>query len=202
MVLQKCVELVRPENIPFAAAKHEGNPVEIITSMSSVVDLIILGSHGEFAKWGGGKLMGATVEAISRECNKSMLICPKDHRPFQRILVPYDGSVNSNRALPLAGYFATHFPSELIVFSVDNNSDIANQIANEGKKYLDSYEIQVQIATTSGHADEEIIKFANEKKFDLIIMGAYGHSRIKEAILGSTTERVMRNAKIPLLLVK
>jgi len=202
LVLQKCIELIRLENIPFTAAKHEGSPVEIITSQSSIVDLIALGSHGEFAKWGGGKLMGATVEAISRECNKPLFISPKEFRQFQRILVPYDGSVNSNRALPFAGYFATHFPVELTVFTVDNNLDFANQFVNEGKKYLDSYEIQVRTITRSGHADEEIIKFAHEEQFDLIIMGAYGHSRIKEAILGSTTAQVMRSTKIPLLLVK
>lgn len=146
--------------------------------------------------------MGATVEAISRECNKPLFISPKQFRPFQNILIPYDGSINSNRALPFAGYFSFNFKAVAHVFTVDNSVDSANSILREAKNYLESFEIEIQTRARRGHPDEEILKYADEKKMDLIIMGAYGHSRIKEAILGSTTERVMRNASIPVLLVK
>lgn len=201
-VLHKCVDMVRTENISYTASKLEGSPVEIISNQANIVDMIMLGARGEFAKWGRSKLMGATVEAISKECNKPLLISPKEFKPFKNILIPYDGSVNSNRALPYAGYFALNFKSVAHVFTVDTSLANANAILTEGKNYLQSYEVQIQTKARSGHADEEILNFANEKDMDLIVMGAYGHTRIKEAILGSTTERVMRNATIPLLLVK
>lgn len=201
-VLQKCVDIVRAENISYTASKHEGSPVEMISNQANIVDMIILGARGEFAKWGRSRLMGATVEAISRECNKPLFISPKVFRPFRNILIPYDGSINSNRALPYAGYFASSFKSIAYVFTVDNSLESANIILTEGKNYLQSYEIEIKTKARSGHADEEILNYANEKEMDLIVMGAYGHSRIKEAILGSTTERVMRNATLPLLLVK
>ncbi len=201
-VLQKCVDMVKAENISYTAEKHEGSPVEIISSQANIVDLILLGARGEFAKWGKNRLMGSTVEAISRECNRPIFISPRKFKPFKRILIPYDGSVNSNRALPFAGYFASNFKARANVFTVDNNEDIAKVVLTEGEKYLESFDIQIQTNGRRGHPDDEILNFVGEKNIDLIIMGAYGHSRIKKAIIGSTTERVMRNARIPILLVK
>ncbi len=201
-VLKKCEEMVKEAGVPYTAEKVEGSPVEILSSRATIADMVVLGAHGEFAKWGRSKLMGATVEAISRECIKPLFISPKDYREFKKILVPYDGSLNSNRALPYAGYFASQFGAKITVFTVDNNLELAKSVVEEGKNYLSAYEVELTTEIRRGNADEEIVNFSEEGGFDLIVMGAYGHSRIREAILGSTTEHVMRNAKIPLLLVK
>jgi len=201
-VLKKCEEIAQKEGVSYTAEKVEGSPVEILSNRAAIVDLVLLGAHGEFAKWGRSKLMGATVEAISRECIKPLFISQKDYREFKKILVPYDGSLNSNRALPYAGYFASQFGAGVTVFTVDNNLEMAKNVASEGTNYLSSYEVDLDLEIRRGNAEEEIINFSEEGGFDLIVMGAYGHSRIREAILGSTTEHVMRHANIPLLLVK
>ncbi len=200
-VLAKCEEFLKKENVDFTVEKIEVAPVDVICEKANVSDLVVLGAHGEFARW-GTKMMGATTEAISRQCEKPLFIAPQQVRHIQKILVPYDGSRNSNRALPMAGFFGSKFGASLVIFTVDENSEKANGIASEGKEYLSAYDIQVDIQTRKGDPDSEIVNFSEEGDFDLIIMGAYGHSRIKEAILGSTTERVMRNAKIPVVLVK
>ena len=51
-----------------------------------------------------------------------------------------------------------------------------------------------------GHAHEEIVRFLGETGTDLLFIGAYGHSRIIEMVLGSTTEYVLRNAPCPVFL--
>ena len=200
-VLAKCEEILKKEGVEFTAEKVEGSPVDAICEKANVTDLIVLGAHGEFARW-GTKMMGATTEAISRQCEKPLFIAQKDVRDIRKILVPYDGSRNSNRALPLAGFWASKFGASLIVFTVDSNTERAESIVQEGKEYLSAYDVPVETKTGKGDPDQEIVTFAEQNGCDLIIMGAYGHSRIREAILGSTTEQVMRNAKIPVVLVK
>ncbi len=200
-VLAKCEDILKKEKVDFTAEKVEGSPVDVICEKANVTDLIVLGAHGEFARW-GTKMMGATTEAISRQCEKPLFIAPKDVRDTKKILVPYDGSRNSNRALPMAGFWASKFGASLVVLTVDNNIERAESIANEGKEYLSAYDVQVDVQTRKGDPDQEIVNFSEEDGFDLIVMGAYGHSRIKEAILGSTTEQVMRSVKIPVVLVK
>jgi nucleotide-binding universal stress UspA family protein len=200
-VLAKCEEILKKEGVEFTAEKIEGSPVDVICEKANVTDLIVLGAHGEFARW-GTKMMGATTEAISRQCEKPLFIAQKDVRDIRKILVPYDGSRNSNRALPLAGFWASKFGASLIVFTVDSNTERAESIVQEGKEYLSAYDVPVEAKTGKGDPDQEIVTFGEQNGCDLIIMGAYGHSRIKEAILGSTTEQVMRNAKISVVLVK
>ena len=53
-----------------------------------------------------------------------------------------------------------------------------------------------------GHANEEIVKFLKERDADLLFIGAYGHSRIIEMVLGSTTEYVLRNSPCPVFLAR
>lgn len=201
-VLEKCIQLASSDNANHSAEMIEGSPREIINQKSHVVDLVMLGSRGEFAKWGSNTIMGATMEAISRECIKPLFITPKEFRPIQKILVPYDGSLNANRALPYAGYLASNFEGEIIILTVDKNLDLARSVSDEGKKYFDSYNVIIKTELRNGNPDEEILNFADQEGVDSIVMGAYGHSRMKEAILGSITERVMRNTKVPILLVK
>ncbi|NOY76272.1 MAG: universal stress protein [Calditrichaeota bacterium] len=200
-VLKKCQEILDQVGVSYTVEKVEGAPVDVICEKANVTDMIVLGAHGEFARW-GTKMMGATTEAISRQCDKPLFVAPKQIKEIKKILAPYDGSRNSNKALPLAGFFGTKFGAPITVFTVDNNLEEAQSIAKEGKEYLSAYGIPVEIETRKGNPDEEIVRFSDEGQFDLIIMGAYGHSRIKEAILGSTTEQVMRNTQIPVILVK
>ena len=47
---------------------------------------------------------------------------------------------------------------------------------------------------------EQLIKFLKEREADLLFIGAYGHSRIIEMVLGSTTEYVLRNSPCPVFL--
>ncbi|WP_349259269.1 universal stress protein, partial [Candidatus Binatus sp.] len=53
-----------------------------------------------------------------------------------------------------------------------------------------------------GHANEEIVKFLKEHDADMLFIGAYGHSRIIEMVLGSTTEYVLRNSPCPVFLAR
>lgn len=61
---------------------------------------------------------------------------------------------------------------------------------------------KVQLFIRKGIVDEEIVKFADAKKIDLIIMGTHGRTGIEYTLLGSIAEKVVRKAKCPVLTVK
>lgn len=54
----------------------------------------------------------------------------------------------------------------------------------------------------AGEADEVIIQQLNASQSDLLVMGAYGHSRIKHLLIGSTTSTLVRKASTPMLLLR
>jgi len=180
----------------------EGSPVDTICEAARQVDLVIMGALGDFAKWDVA-MLGATIESVSRQCQTPVMIVGKEFNPFKRIISAYDRSEYSSRALRLAAYLASdmHFPLE--VLSIDDNDEFRRECIEDAKKYLNPYNLEVQYRHEGGDPIDVIVDVTkNVPDYTLLIMGSYGHSRIREAILGSTTVHVMRNAVKPILLAK
>ena len=78
---------------------------------------------------------------------------------------------------------------------------LCKEILDEAELYLKAYKIETELLLKDGEPAEEILMTAKEKQISLIAMGAYGHN-IREFILGSITEHVMREATCPVLLYR
>jgi nucleotide-binding universal stress UspA family protein len=78
----------------------------------------------------------------------------------------------------------------------------ASSFLTDGERKVKAEGIQVDTMLVEGQTVEEISRIAKEDKFDLIIMGARGISRIREILLGSVSDGVIRNAHCPVLVVK
>lgn len=200
-VLEKCSEILTSENVEFDAEKISGSPSDIICEKAPLVDLLVIGMRGEFAKW-KKNLVGATLDAVMRQWSKSILVTSREFKSIGNILFAYDGSERSNKALQLVGLFATQLSAPVTVLSVHDKEMFRSKLLEEAQSYLKPYKVQVDLVGVSGNPEKEIIRVAGERHCDLMIMGAFGHSRIREAILGSTTEQVVRKADVPVLLSK
>lgn len=200
-VLEKCREILQRENCKFELHKISGPPVDVICEQALTVDLVIIGARGEFARW-ESKMIGATVEAVSRLCNKSILVVDKDFSAPTKMLMAYDGSLKANRALTIAGYMAQHLKVPMVILNVTDQPEHGSNILREAERYLEPFDIEVKSELAKGVVDEVIVKYAETNNCDVIAMGAYGHSRIREAILGSHTEQIVRKSKVPVLLAK
>jgi len=80
--------------------------------------------------------------------------------------------------------------------------NVSVRILAESAEKVKAEGVEVDTILREGHAVHEIVKAAEEGKFDLIVMGARGLSRIKEIILGSVSDGVIRNAPCPVLVTK
>jgi len=163
-----------------------------------------------------GKVM---VELTSRD--ESML------RPLpfqvQRILVPMDFSDTARKALQYAVPFAVAFEAEVVVVHVLQPFSIPPEIgyappqwavtqrelmesAREGLDTLCVREISArarsEVLVREGVPWQEIVAAASEHKADLIILATHGRTGLKHALLGSVTERVVRHAPCPVLVVR
>lgn len=61
--------------------------------------------------------------------------------------------------------------------------------------------IEAEAVVRQGDADDVISAYVRDEAINLMVMGAYGHSRIRSFIVGSTTTTMIRTCKIPLLMV-
>lgn len=61
--------------------------------------------------------------------------------------------------------------------------------------------LQVESVLLEGHPAEEIVNFAEKNGMDLIIIGSLGKSKVERFLIGSISEKVIRNSKVPVLVV-
>ena len=147
---------------------------------------------------------------------------------FKKILVPLDGSEHSMHALEVAVQIAKKFDGKITLVHVYSKvwplvmphttiipeasviipklieaaREAGVGILADGEKKVKAKKVQVETLLREGHTVEEILKTAKEGEFDLIVVGARGLSRIKEILLGSVSDGVMRHARCPVLVVK
>ena len=96
-----------------------------------------------------------------------------------------------------AADFCAGFGVPLIVITVARDPKLGERTLEEARKYFEHFTPRAEFHLLSGHANEEIIRFIKEQDADCLFIGAYGHRRIIEMVLGSTTEYVLRNTIVP-----
>lgn len=171
----------------------------VIVEHSGLADLIVMGRGGEHNEWLEG-LVGSTAEAVIRRSPLPVLITGAESLGRERILVAYDGSSHAQNALRTAVAFAEMWNTALKILVVGEDAD--SPVAAEVQAYLDAHKVDGSILQAKGDPGEQIIEHAGALGADLVVMGAYGHSKVRELVVGSTTTFVINHASCPVLLAR
>lgn len=138
---------------------------------------------------------------------------------LKKILVPLDGSENSIRALEKAIEIAKKFNGKIVLMHaysvsfytktpdqlykfIQNARNYGDEILEVGKKKVILEKIEVEKLLLNGNPVEEILNTAKLENFDLIVIGVRGMSKIKKFLVGSVTDRVIKHAPCPVLVVR
>jgi len=128
---------------------------------------------------------------------------------YKRMLVPLDGSEVAEVVLPYARKLAGRLGIEVILLHISSQGlkdfhpmtqAYIEHVANIIKTGAIS-PITVRGDLVIGYPSDEILRYAEEKKVDLIVVASHGRSGRKRSEMGSVAERVLRSAKTPVLLV-
>jgi nucleotide-binding universal stress UspA family protein len=138
---------------------------------------------------------------------------------YKHILLAADGSKNSIRAAKEAVRLAGAMPDSLIevVYVVDFNK-AKNEVLHANsveslelerraklvsiEKLIKEANIKVKITILKGTPGPEIVRYANEKSVDLVVIGSRGLNGFQEMVLGSVSHKVMKRVTCPALIVK
>src|SRR5262245_11742128 len=139
---------------------------------------------------------------------------------LQNICVPVDFSDTSAAALKYAKALAEAFQSKLHLLHVlvqwvpDGDFPVSPQfyvgLEESARKQLEAQltpeektKYQAQLSLVSGLSEfVEIIRYAREKKIDLLVLGTHGRGAIAHMLMGSVAEKVVRKAPCPVLTVR
>jgi nucleotide-binding universal stress UspA family protein len=168
------------------------------------VDLVIMGKRGENAAF-GTEMLGSSIETTVRQSVKPIMVAPNEHVPLETLLVAFDGSKHAVRALEVATDMAVKLDASLITLHIGDDPAHGYTLLAQAEKYVEPYGLthQTVFEEPRGRSVGEVVTECAERfNASLICMGAYGHSRVRRLIIGSTTEEVMRNTACPVLLLR
>ena len=148
--------------------------------------------------------MAAVAASVAIETHKPVIAVADTVRSFDtggRALIAWDGS------LPVMSALSASLPLLKLAAAVDIlEIDLADDAApaEEAAEYLSRHGIHAEIVRIEAHGehvDAVIRRYGMTHGSNYCVMGAYGHSRIAEALFGGVTRRMLQRAEFPLLLV-
>ena len=183
-------------------------------------DLVLMATHG---RTGFKKLMyGSVTEKVVRLSPIPVLTTHQTLRKFaiEKILVPVDFSEYSRSAAKTAIAMAEDFNAKIVfihtveeefhpafyaghvasVFTVDK--DLKDRTVERMKAFIKYEHPQACYVVTEGRSYNEIAHYADHMGADLVVIATRGLSAIKQWLVGSTTERVVRLANCPVLIIE
>jgi len=203
LVLQHAEEQLRKFGVEaeISLFKKRGTLAETISQWGGEIKLIVIGKRGESAEFDVAHI-GSNLERVARAVRQPLLVTPNVFRPIQKFLIAYDGGASSKKALDYIISNPLLKGVECHIAAVGRNGDKISQSLDLAAAKLEQAGFEVHRSLETGHADEAIQSYVDSQKIDLLVIGAYGHSRIRTLIIGSTTTSMIMSCRIPLLLFR
>ena len=184
-------------NIVSSQLRH-GEIVETVEDFEA--DLIVIGKGGEASDL--NKLhLGSNLERVVRSSHKPVLVAARDFRPIKSALVAFDGGNSVKLAIDYMVEHPAFNNIECTLLAVNAQGDTAEQLEQAANRLRSAgYSMTTQVE--SGQVENIIARAIENESHDLLIMGAYGHSRIRNMIIGSTTTEMVRACQVPVLMFR
>ena len=188
----------REAGIAFEPVLREGNVSQILEEEAQMSDLAAVGSRGANAAH-RRELVGRHADALARRMPAPLLVAPDEYRDIRAPLLAWDGSPKSRKALVLVAELAALFELPVRIVTATDDEVAGHAQLAEAEEELRYRRVTVSSKLRRGHPDDVIFAEIGAGA-DLVAMGAHGHGRVVELVLGSTTDRVLRAAAVPVLL--
>ncbi|MCW3150610.1 universal stress protein [Stutzerimonas stutzeri] len=185
---------------PECRQRH-GDLVETLRDLQNETRLLVVGRQGEHS---GDAIqhIGSQLESVIRTMHRPILVTVGQFTPPRSLMLAFDGSATTLKGVEmLAGSpLFRGLPIHLVM--VGSDSSEARAQLEGARDALTAAGFEVHIAIRDGEVEPSLHAYQTEHGIDLLVMGAYGHSRIRQFFVGSTTSNMIRTTRTPLLLLR
>ena len=163
---------------------------------------IVMGRRGEDHK--NSRInIGSQIETVARASNIPVLICSEKFKEPQSYMVAFDGSKTAMNAIQMLA-------KSNLLQGLQGHIVMVNHDNEASKKSLDDATMQLKTAGFSVDAHhlplldavDGLLGFQLDNNIDIIVVGAYGRSKLQHLFLGSTTTEIIASTLSPVLLVR
>lgn len=179
--------------------QRHGQLVETTQALSSGMRMLIMGKQGTAH---AHELIGSHLESVIRSLTNPIMVVQPGFQAPSRFLFAYDASPTAKKVLELIASSPLLKWLECELVMVGEPGDEHERQLAKAKQVLKSAGIRVEAMLLQGDVVPVICQHATDVGCELIVMGAYGHSRIRQFIVGSTTTGILKTSHTSLLLLR
>ncbi|WP_218353550.1 universal stress protein [Alteromonas lipotrueiana] len=181
--------------------QRHGDVVEALMTLQDQTRLVVIGRQGishdnEF------KALGSHIETLLRKACQPVLVVPQSFSSPTSFMIAYDGRESADRALQkvLDGGLLHGIDCHLVTIK-NNEADLKTKFDRAAGK-LAERGLNVTAAFLEGNINTELVKYQQNNNIGLMVMGAFGHSRLRQFFVGSNTLKMLEKSDIPLIILR
>ena len=181
--------------------QRHGHLIESLVDLQDDIRLLVIGRVGEDSTRRVHSL-GSQIEAVVRTIHRPILITSSSYKKPEKVMLAFDGSPTAHKTVELlaASQLCKNLPIHLVMVGADSEGN--REALEKAQSTLMSAGFVVQAQIVKGEVEAALHVYQAEHGIDLLVMGAYGHSRIRQFLVGSTTTTMLRTATMPVLLLR
>ncbi|HTO53654.1 MAG TPA: universal stress protein [Myxococcota bacterium] len=213
---------LRTRGIRATSAISADEPSSAICTraLETGADLIAVGTRGHTGL--AHVIFGSVAERVAQHARTAVLTAHADSpapAPYRCVLVPTDFSADSDAAVAWARELVTRTGGKLVLLHAYDLPSLAltgsalaaahveKSLADSARQRLAALReslrgLEVETLISGARPDPSILETADRARADAIVMGTRGRTGLAHVLLGSTTERVIRRAQVPVIAVK
>jgi len=192
---QRCQEA----GISGSLAIVKGDVDDQVCERALLTDLVVLNVAHPPER--GFSSLGSGIRSIIWRSARPILAVRGAVSPMDRPLLAFDGSPKSKEALFVATYLAEQWKAALTVLTLADGPKVQPSVQEYARSYLELHEIQAEYVVC--HAPQENLpRVIAERGTNLVLMGGYGGSALKELVTDSAVNFLLRESECPLLICR
>lgn len=201
MLQDASAHIIKQSPVVVETLQRHGGLIETLLEQEPNARLVVIGRQGEQHQE-QTQAIGSHLESVIRTLKQPILVVIAEFEAPKRFMIAYDGSDTAKKVInrvissPLLKGLECH----LVIVS-GNQSQGEAELASVAASLTEA-DFNVVTAVCQGEVQTALEVYQQENHIDLMVMGAYGHSRIREFFVGSNTTRMISKSQIPLLLLR
>lgn len=185
-----------------ALLQRHGSVMDSLIEMEEEIRVLVMGVRGE-SHGREASALGDQLEPVIRAMHRPVLVVNREFQRIpERLMIAYDGSEAAGKGLDMVTMSPLYRGMECHLVQVGDNSNRDQAILAEGVATLKKAGLEVTGSNLTGDVEEALLQYQQSHHIDLMVMGAFGHGRLREILFGSKTLSMLTYARIPLLLLR
>lgn len=201
-ILEDAKALVEGDGVEGVVTRlRSGDIVETVAAKEGAADMILIGKRGEAAGLDAPHL-GSNFERIVRASHKPVFVANRAFHPIGRVLVAFDGGASSMKAVDYVARDPLFSGLDVVVATASVDTEGTRRALDDARATLTAGGHAAETHVLRGQPGKALGELVEQGGIDLLVMGAYGHSRIRTLVIGSTTTEMIRSCRIPVVLMR